>query len=381
MKYSKLLISVLVVAVSLSLVHADTAVSVTPVSGTDSTDSSALPFTNTDLVRLSSSNDSRIQSNAAWPGSGAYDESKYLEFIFNPQVPSNATISSVNITHEFRRATILTAAKLEIWDGTSWHDAPLNLPSAINTDLSQTVDASAWLLAPASVNNLKVRFLAYRDSVATSAMTSHDFIGVAVNYTIATPSDNQTPIDTAEVSATPSDTPAADIKTPTPTITVSDELQTETPTPTPTPNQELILNSSPTPTPSLSPSATPTPTPTPTPTATPTPVLTPTPTPTQSLGSTTATRTFTPTPMITPMRTPGFIVTTPTPFVMTPTPTVLPLAAVMVTPRIHKVAQTTPIPDLSEVALSSQSSEAPFVSAVMNIWHLAIRFLSTMIRK
>jgi hypothetical protein len=212
-----------------------------PVSGTDSTNGSESALTtssNGDMFKLSASDDKRMASNIAWPGIGLYDELKYLEFVFSPDIPNDAVISLVTLTHEYRRNAILSAAKLEIWDGNIWQDISLNLPDAIATDISETKDISSITSTPATVNGLKIRFLAYRDTVATSATTSHDLIQLVVNYsssTTPTPAPSET--STPEITPTPepSDTPTA---TPTPL---------ETPIPSPT--SLIIATFSPTPIP------------------------------------------------------------------------------------------------------------------------------------
>src|SRR3989344_2010418 len=205
--------------------HADTGTYV-PVSGIDATGDAPAPLTTTsngDIFKLSLSDDKRMASNAAWPGTGVYVESKYLEFVFTPDIPIDATISSVVVTHEYRRNTILAGAKLEVWDGAVWNDVALLLPDVSSTDVTEAKDITSLISTVSAVNSLKIRFLAYRNTVATSATTSHDYLGLSVGYTGGT--------------------------TPTPTPSPS-----ETPTPTTTPTSSLT----PTPTPSLAHSPTPT---------------------------------------------------------------------------------------------------------------------------
>jgi len=55
----------------------------------------SVPFTFNDILKLLTSDDNRIQSNGAWPDNGAYDEAKYIEFVFSPNIPSDAIINSV----------------------------------------------------------------------------------------------------------------------------------------------------------------------------------------------------------------------------------------------------------------------------------------------
>src|SRR5207302_1339212 len=112
-----------------------------------------------------------------------YNESKYLEFVFNPVIPASTSLSSVSVTHEFYRSGTLTAAKLEVWDGTAFHDVTLTLPHTSGTagEISETKDITAFA---GSQSTVKVRFLAYRSTTVTSIMTSHDLVQLNVVYTM-----------------------------------------------------------------------------------------------------------------------------------------------------------------------------------------------------
>ncbi len=162
-------------------VHADTATLV-PTGGADTSGTTTAALTATDVTKLAISDDSRIQSNGTWPAAGAYDESKYIEFTFTPNIPAGATVSSAIITHEFRRTGTLTAAKLEVWDGSAFTDEPLTT-GTINTDHTDTADVSSLITTADKANAIKIRFLAYR-STAGNSQTSHDFIGIAITYAI-----------------------------------------------------------------------------------------------------------------------------------------------------------------------------------------------------
>lgn len=247
-RLSFVLIGMLLAAGLLEFVRAsaDTSIIFVPMSGTDTSEASALSLTSADLSRISSSNDSRMASNTAWPGIGAYDENKYIEFIFEPNIPAEAILNSVSVTHEYRRAAILSGAKLEIWDGATWQDLTLDLPATINNDLSQTIDLVSILNTASKLNSVKIRFLAYRDTVATSATTSHDYLGLSVTYTEPTPvptPDTPLPSPSPEVPATP--TPVMETPQPTPTPTqVPGAVPIAfllTPTPAPTPSPSLTV--------------------------------------------------------------------------------------------------------------------------------------------
>ena len=199
-------------------------------SGTDSTTGSVTAFNLSEVSNLNLNDNNRVGSNSAWPviASGSYDENKYLEFVFSPNVPSNATISSVKITHKYNRSGFLADAKLEIWDGVgSSNSVSVTLEGASSHDVTDIVDASSYINTSEKTNGLKVRFLAYRNS-AGNTKTYHDFIGLEIVYTVP---------ELPESTSTPTPSPIPD----------------NSPTPTP--------NSTPTPTPSSSPSPTPTPDP------------------------------------------------------------------------------------------------------------------------
>lgn len=188
------------------VIFADTTTDYITTSGTDVSDGNSHVFNSSDITKLGLSDDSRMQSNK-WPDEVSdYDETKYIEFIFSPDVPAGATISSVTVTHEYRRSGILAGAKLEVWDGNTWRDETLNIPSVSNTDLSETKDVSSYVASYTKINSIKIRFLAYRSDNGNTK-TSHDFIKLTATYapdtvaptvTLSTTSSDST--DTAPIS-------------------------------------------------------------------------------------------------------------------------------------------------------------------------------------
>ncbi|MBI5715554.1 MAG: hypothetical protein HZC38_19315 [Chloroflexi bacterium] len=220
----------------------------TPTSGTDTTSGSAVALTSTDITRLSSSDDSRKRSDGAWPTSGVYDSTKYIELVFTPALAVDQIISSVNITHEFRRSGTLTATKLQVFESksSSWHDEPLTLPSAVDTDLSQTIDVSSYINTHDDVNNIKIRFLAYRSSAA-SITTSHDLLKIQVTHTTASTSTNTSTSTTTSTST----------HTRTPTLTNTSTVS-PTHTRTSTPTHTSTITNTPTRTPTSTSTLTPT---------------------------------------------------------------------------------------------------------------------------
>lgn len=151
-----------------------------PSSGTDMSDGVGAVLSITDLSKISDSDDIRIQSNGSWPNTGSYDEGKYIEFVFNPNIATDATIEGISISHEFRRSGALEEAKIEVWDGSSFVDYGVTVGVA-NTDHTDTVDLGSVIDTVDKVNNLKIRFLAYRAPVANTT-TSHDYVKLHLSY-------------------------------------------------------------------------------------------------------------------------------------------------------------------------------------------------------
>lgn len=174
--------------------RAGTSVTLLPTSGSDATATDVMALSASDITKLSASDDSRVQSNGTWPV-GAYDESKYLEYVFSPNIPQNATIESARVDYEFRRTGSLSEAKLEIGDGGQFVDRRLTTGS-INVDHTDTVDILPLATTPAKANALTMRFLAYRIS-AGDTQTSHDLASVTITYT--TPTEN----DSSDSTSTP----------------------------------------------------------------------------------------------------------------------------------------------------------------------------------
>ena len=178
----------------ISTVYASITVNYAVISGIDASSGISKDFTANDIEKLSVSDSEpgngidRMRSDK-WPDTGSYDESKYLEFVFNPDIPSGAVISSVSITNEYRNSntTEVHFAKLEIWDGTSFIDQEIDV-SLDTEDITNVVDISSIINSPDKVNNIKIRFLAYRNKKGNT-QTSHDFISLSVTYDTAPPKE------------------------------------------------------------------------------------------------------------------------------------------------------------------------------------------------
>ncbi|KKR14992.1 MAG: hypothetical protein UT43_C0010G0002 [Parcubacteria group bacterium GW2011_GWC1_39_29] len=197
------------------------------VSGVDSNGSSSVDLTISDINKLKFADSNRFK-RIGWPMTGAFDEDRYLEFVFSPNIIASATISSVTLVHNFRKSNsnALNSAKFEIWDGSDFtHTEIVTIPPS-STDATSSYDISSYINTPQKVNNLKIRFLTYRNppDVIESA-TSHDYLGLKVTYTLP---ESTTPTPIPDSSPTPSLTP-----TPTPS-------SSPTPTPISTPDPDDV---------------------------------------------------------------------------------------------------------------------------------------------
>jgi len=198
------------------------------VSGVDSSGSSNVDLTINDINKLKFADSNRFK-RIGWPMAGAFDENVYLEFVFSPNIVASATISSVTLVHNFRKSNsnALNSAKFEIWDGSDFtHSEIVTIPPS-SVDATSSYDISSYINTPQKVNNLKIRFLAYRNppDVIESA-TSHDYLNLKVTYTLP------------ESTSTPTSSPIPDNSpTPTPTLT---STPSSSPTPASTPDPDDV---------------------------------------------------------------------------------------------------------------------------------------------
>ncbi|MBI2972118.1 MAG: hypothetical protein HYY37_06890 [Candidatus Aenigmarchaeota archaeon] len=146
--------------------------------GWDASNGIASQFTTSDINRLNESDDSRMATNA-WSGLETFDESRYVEFIFSPNI--TGTVRNVNLTFEYRRNGVLNGTKLEVWDGIGWRNESIGMPNASSTDVAYWLDNLSYINA-SNINGAKVRFLAYRNTTGTSQTTSHDLVKIAVDH-------------------------------------------------------------------------------------------------------------------------------------------------------------------------------------------------------
>lgn len=118
-----------------------------------------------ELNKLKFSDDSRYETEGAWPILGALSE--YIEFVFNPEIPNDKVIESVKINFEYQRSGVIfpqhLKAELKGWDGSGYNAllatyANLGLPDK-DKDYSFVIDVPLSLVdTPAKVNAFKIKF-------------------------------------------------------------------------------------------------------------------------------------------------------------------------------------------------------------------------------
>lgn len=150
--------------------------------GVDNTEEENVLFSDQDINTLSLSDEKRIRNNSpSWTKGDNYNENIYLEFNFSPNISPEAIIESVIINNKFRRDGALDGVKLEVWDGEKFVDFNIT-KGTINIDHTDMIDITSVINTVDKLNNLKIRFLAYRSIGDPNTKTSHDFIGVDVVY-------------------------------------------------------------------------------------------------------------------------------------------------------------------------------------------------------
>ncbi len=168
---------------TITIVKIRTVAFFTPSSGTDTTSGNST-LSSTDLTNISTSNDTYYTSQGNWPKNNA-GYSTYVEFVFSPNIPADATIADANVRNEFAMTGAGPGyAKLQIWNGNSWTDETLfsnqTLPSSDNT---QDKNVLSYIATPAAANGLKIRFLAYYTN-NTNKKSKHDLLRFGKAYDI-----------------------------------------------------------------------------------------------------------------------------------------------------------------------------------------------------
>ncbi|TET76796.1 MAG: T9SS type A sorting domain-containing protein [Candidatus Cloacimonadota bacterium] len=165
-----------------------------PTGGDDHTSGTSVLFPET-CVGIS--DDIKYQSWGNWPDEQTgYNEAKFIEFHFSPDVPSDKIVTSVKIVNEYAVTKVIdeTSSKLEVYEYTSgnWVDYTLSVPTVAETDVTDTIDVSLLIDNPSDVNNIKIRFLSYTARKG-KYKTKHDQLKLVVTYM-----DNPTAIELSQ---------------------------------------------------------------------------------------------------------------------------------------------------------------------------------------
>lgn len=156
-----------------------------PTSGTDATPTFSYTLTSTDLSKLTVSDNDRYSNQAMWINP-EYDDSKYIDFIFSPNLPYNAsTINSVTLTFEWQISALwVLGAKVNMWDNNigGYQTQELVLPDQQGVDKTDVIDMSSFLTTRDDVNNFKIRFQAKDGSCINGGFTRHDLVKIDVDY-------------------------------------------------------------------------------------------------------------------------------------------------------------------------------------------------------
>ncbi len=156
----------------------------TPYGGDDETDT---------LQNLFAENQLRISDNIGygtkfWPQQADYDETRYVEFVFKPNVPLNRTVTQTSIINEWRPNHIVdsTYAKLEVYKNSTgeWGNYSLSVPTHAGVDTTDTIDLSSFINTASDVDSIRIKFLAYTKLKGTDNKfkSFHDLITLSATY-------------------------------------------------------------------------------------------------------------------------------------------------------------------------------------------------------
>ena len=175
-----------------------TVISMTPVSGEDTTGDTTYVLSPTDLGKLAVNDGVQGQADALhryaiqgyWPTS--YYENKYLEVLFcscqecQDSVPLCSQITGADITVDWSKFCNITSARIRVWDESSqsWVDNSIPVPTSNYNDITSSVDIFSFINTPSDANSLKARFQAAWLLDNTGAKTFHDLIKADIEYSI-----------------------------------------------------------------------------------------------------------------------------------------------------------------------------------------------------
>ncbi|MEW5947463.1 MAG: PQQ-binding-like beta-propeller repeat protein [bacterium] len=145
----------------------------------------------TSVIAIQSSDDVWLPWLANIP-QNAFDETKYQEYTnAGFTMPAGSIMGSVQVTYEWQWNRLaaganISAAKLEVWeaDNPGWniHNETLVVPT-YGVDSSETKQVASYIDTANDINNLKLRFLAYKVGTPTIG-TRPDYISITAKRKI-----------------------------------------------------------------------------------------------------------------------------------------------------------------------------------------------------
>lgn len=179
----------------MSPLYPETGTDTTGYPGVNGSGTGSYNLNSTDIAKLSASDDSRYVSKYAWyntftdPTEGSDTPSHPLEYLnFGmTNIPSGATVTGASLKIEWQRGNGITAARIKVYDGSTWQVIPLTLPTA-NIDYEQTINLYGYgFTTKDKIDALKIQFQATQsgtyDPNDSASKTAIDLVRVDATYT------------------------------------------------------------------------------------------------------------------------------------------------------------------------------------------------------
>ncbi|MEM5773105.1 MAG: hypothetical protein QXL86_02655 [Candidatus Aenigmatarchaeota archaeon] len=138
-----------------------------------------------DLTKLSASDNQRYGSRYIW-NLPDYNDNRYIEFVFSPNLPIGTLIHNANLYFEWQRSSsYVQAARIRVWDqsASTWRIFSFSVPS-VGYDKMEVIDLSPYINTLEDVNNFKLQFQARDSSCYNGGYTFHDLVELKLNYTL-----------------------------------------------------------------------------------------------------------------------------------------------------------------------------------------------------
>jgi len=167
-----------------------------PESGTDTTGAGIDSLNGGELATLANSDDNRYASNYGWwtSFSNITGETWPVGYLLNenlnfgmPNIPTGATVTNASLKFEWRRGTGVNAARIRVYDGSTWQIVALALPTS-NTDTTDTIDLyDLGFTTKTKIDALQIQFQATQsggyNAFDNASKTAIDLVEVNASYT------------------------------------------------------------------------------------------------------------------------------------------------------------------------------------------------------